>query len=732
MHRLRSTLIVSCTIALAPVAAAHAATWYGSNVQPADGFGIAQGGAATSITLAATASASDDVYNDYGITIAYGTGQYGHKRVTAYNGTSKVATVDSAWSVNPAAGSIYVITEGCDLNDGTAEAVGATGPVYSPHELMQNDVSAGDTVYYQQDQTVHPNADGTGTLQGAGRNYVLLEDQSGGSVDDEFNGWIIEITAGRGQGQLRTIWDYDASGASEGERACYVGPWDEIPDTASTYVIQRCSTLSARNTTANVIPDTDARLGTAGAYITLEGYAATPGDDGLAWFMHQSPGSTVAPFGDATSKSVYYEFRNIAAMSQGSTTGGQGFDFSSADHFKFTNCHAYGRNRYAGGFTGSGFAVNTTAEWYGCSARGFGLNYAETATAGFILVDDSGAGTMWGCVSRFNKEGVRFDGSGTIANSIFTHNWRAGIHIHEETLPAGYGIVYHCLVDGDLGYRPPDGWPAVETGAADGGAANYIDLESAANPIAEINGYATWAVMITSGARAGDAREIYYYDPANHRAYVFPGFGGAGPAASDTYALVPAMMGPYAGTSIAVGTVQASPAPDATHFTGVAGSGNTINFYVGWWVWIVSGTGEGQNRRIASYDKTTKVFTVTPAWTTTPAAGDHYVCGVAKGREGCSNNMAVVRMHDNVFLNLSIGVGDFSGTVTDNPLVDVNWNTFLNVDTVNGVPGMADTAYTLGAFNVLGDGVAEANASAMYRRMVGQWVSGGFLQGGGM
>lgn len=63
--------------------------------------GTCQGGAASSITLASTASATNNLYNGSFVTILSGTGAGQTRVITAYNGTTKVATVDSAWSVDP-------------------------------------------------------------------------------------------------------------------------------------------------------------------------------------------------------------------------------------------------------------------------------------------------------------------------------------------------------------------------------------------------------------------------------------------------------------------------------------------------------------------------------------------------------------------------------------------------------------------------------------------------------
>lgn len=76
--------------------------------------GLAQGGTATTITLNALASSSDDAYNGQIAFIRSGTGQDQTGVVVDYNGTTKVATIATAmangeWSVTPDSTSAYVM-----------------------------------------------------------------------------------------------------------------------------------------------------------------------------------------------------------------------------------------------------------------------------------------------------------------------------------------------------------------------------------------------------------------------------------------------------------------------------------------------------------------------------------------------------------------------------------------------------------------------------------------------
>ncbi|MBF83027.1 MAG: hypothetical protein CL489_00980 [Acidobacteria bacterium] len=73
-------------------------------------YGTATAGSATTITLAAGASAVDDAYNTFKIRIRYGTGIGQERTITDYVGSTKVATV-AAWTVTPDATTQYSIIQ---------------------------------------------------------------------------------------------------------------------------------------------------------------------------------------------------------------------------------------------------------------------------------------------------------------------------------------------------------------------------------------------------------------------------------------------------------------------------------------------------------------------------------------------------------------------------------------------------------------------------------------------
>lgn len=69
----------------------------------------AAAGGASTITLAGDASGSDDVYNGYGVRILSGTGLGQSRMISDYVGSTKVATVSAAWTVQPDNTSVYEV-----------------------------------------------------------------------------------------------------------------------------------------------------------------------------------------------------------------------------------------------------------------------------------------------------------------------------------------------------------------------------------------------------------------------------------------------------------------------------------------------------------------------------------------------------------------------------------------------------------------------------------------------
>ena len=72
--------------------------------------GTLQAGTSTTVTLKATASATNDIYNGMYVNITGGTGSGQTRLIEDYNGTTKVATVGEAFTVTPDATSTYTTT----------------------------------------------------------------------------------------------------------------------------------------------------------------------------------------------------------------------------------------------------------------------------------------------------------------------------------------------------------------------------------------------------------------------------------------------------------------------------------------------------------------------------------------------------------------------------------------------------------------------------------------------
>lgn len=71
--------------------------------------GTAQAGGSSSITLKSTASSVNDRFRNQAVWILSGTGSGQTNFITAYSGTTKVATVQTAWVTQPDNTSVYVV-----------------------------------------------------------------------------------------------------------------------------------------------------------------------------------------------------------------------------------------------------------------------------------------------------------------------------------------------------------------------------------------------------------------------------------------------------------------------------------------------------------------------------------------------------------------------------------------------------------------------------------------------
>lgn len=153
--------------------------------------GQATNGGSSDIHLATSASNADNAYVGMSITITGGTGAGQTRRITAYNGKDRIATVDPSWSTNPSALSYYSI----DLS----------------------------TVIV------------TGTAQAGSTSTTIVLASTASSVNGYYTGSTITITSGPGSSpiQTRTITAYDGST----KVATINTAWTTTPTNTSVYSI---------------------------------------------------------------------------------------------------------------------------------------------------------------------------------------------------------------------------------------------------------------------------------------------------------------------------------------------------------------------------------------------------------------------------------------------------------------------------------------------------------------
>lgn len=175
-------------------------------------------------------------------------------------------------------------------------------------------------------------------------------------------------------------------------------------------------------------------------------------------------------------------------------------------------------------------------------------------------------------------------------------------------------------------------------GTASAGSATTITLTGG---VATAGYYDGCLVVITSGTGAGQARTILSY-AASTVATVTRNFAVA-PSNDSVFAV----YGGDIATLLEAGTAQAG---TITSITLDAGASATDHIYRQNYVVITGGTGIGQTRLISSYNGTTKVAAVIPAFTTTPdntsvyqiTPGGRVDVGMIKGVEAASSVSGLV------------------------------------------------------------------------------------------
>jgi hypothetical protein len=240
-------------------------------------LGLAQGGAANTITLESTASAVNDYYVGWLVKLEGGPGAGQQANITAYNGTTKVATVSSTFSPAPTSATRYHLeSNAIGLNMGSTgystieniNIVGYTICMYTTNNGYYNTwltvkafgfigfwlesdgganvllncesqftyqgirVDRGDFVMTtgSVESLVFDTTDGT--AQAGGASTITLA-ATASSVNQKWTGYRILIETGTGAGQARTISNYNGTT----KVATVDTAWGTQPDNTSTYHI---------------------------------------------------------------------------------------------------------------------------------------------------------------------------------------------------------------------------------------------------------------------------------------------------------------------------------------------------------------------------------------------------------------------------------------------------------------------------------------------------------------
>lgn len=159
--------------------------------------GTAQAGASNTITLDTGAVATDDFYNHTKVIITEGTGIEQERIIVDYVGSTKVATVAPPWVTQPDNTSVFEVEPGmCHAETGWGTIkVGVAAAATSTSITLASGASA---------------------------------------VDDYYNGDLVHIDYGTGEGQVRYISDYNGTT----KVATVSEAWTTTPDTTSEYIVE--------------------------------------------------------------------------------------------------------------------------------------------------------------------------------------------------------------------------------------------------------------------------------------------------------------------------------------------------------------------------------------------------------------------------------------------------------------------------------------------------------------
>lgn len=163
----------------------------------------AQAGAAGTITLDASAVATDDYYNDQVVVIVGGTGVGQARLISDYVGSSKVASVVPNWATNPSTDSIFQIIPAGRVDVGQWLDAAPNALVSGRMDSDVGNVQAG--AVNQINQAVG------GTADAGGSTTTIVDAERTEADPDYWKGSYVLITSGSAIGQIRRITGFNAT-----------------------------------------------------------------------------------------------------------------------------------------------------------------------------------------------------------------------------------------------------------------------------------------------------------------------------------------------------------------------------------------------------------------------------------------------------------------------------------------------------------------------------------------
>lgn len=242
---------------------------------------LATDGSSTTITLHAGASSTNDIYKGSLIFLYGGTGAGQTRYITAYNGTTKVATVDTAWVTNPNGTTQFVIRQMRGYAEPPAAATIADSVWDEARSGHTASGSFGEGVNVYDYTAGSPALDYLGGGVGAFyRDVEAVSDSThldfigANAGDDSLNGSWIYVYFGTGFTQSRQITDWDEDGGGPGiGRATVTPAWTTNP-TGAKIVVWKAKPSVLTALASGFTPDVNVASITAAA-ITSTSLAAS-------------------------------------------------------------------------------------------------------------------------------------------------------------------------------------------------------------------------------------------------------------------------------------------------------------------------------------------------------------------------------------------------------------------------------------------------------------------------